>query len=75
MSEEGIQFKALVDSVKIDRLGEVKVVLEVSSKYRDNALLCGALTQKIVDVKIVPSTEQMLIGTGKRKTAPRVDIE
>lgn len=71
---EGICFKAIVHGVKIDRLGEVRLVLEVPKKHRDQALLCGALTEMIVDVEITPSKDQMVVGAGKRKPAEQVDI-
>ena len=49
-----IEFKASVHRVGIDQHGETRITLTVPLSDREKVLLCGALTEKIVNVSIEP---------------------
>lgn len=49
---EGIHLKAHIDSVKIDKEGEAKLVLVIPLIYRKEYLACAELTEKVLDVYI-----------------------
>ena len=62
---DSIKFKAVMDSVRVDKDGEVKLSLRVPLTYRNDALLCAALTEKVLRVTITPETQESPEESGK----------